>query len=129
MFLREKDVRWKAVRASGPGGQRVNRRSTKVQMWIKISDLPMSERERKLVRRKLARHLNRNDEIEVWYEAERSQEENKDHALAHLNQIVLDALKVRSPRIPTEPPRGREDKRIKEKKLVSEKKRSRRASH
>lgn len=128
MLLDGNEVKWKAVRASGPGGQKVNRRSTKVQMWVKISDLPLSDREKKLLRKKLVHHLNHSDELEVWCEEERSQEQNKDRALEHLNEIILEALKVPPLRIKTEPTRSSEEKRIRGKKIVSEKKRARRSN-
>jgi ribosome-associated protein len=130
MIIQEKDVRFKAVRSQGPGGQNTNRRATKVQLWIKISDLPVSEREKKIVRRKIPRHhLNRNDEIEVWAEEERTQELNRKRALQRLNYIVESAMKKPTPRIPTEPLRSVEDERIGEKKIISQKKQSRRLSH
>jgi len=119
-------VKFKAVRASGPGGQRTNRRSTKVQLWVKISNLPLGEREKKLIRKKLPRHINGRDEIEVMNQEERSQELNRDKALAKLNQLIAGALKIKKPRIPTWPSRRAEDRRIKEKRIISDKKRSRR---
>lgn len=122
-------VKFKAVRASGPGGQRVNRRSTKVQLWVKISGLPLGEAEKKRIRKKLTHHINRKDELEVWSEEERSQELNRDKALGRMNELLKDALKVPPPRIPTVPRRSVEDKRIGEKKLTSLKKRSRRLGH
>ncbi|MDI6821067.1 MAG: alternative ribosome rescue aminoacyl-tRNA hydrolase ArfB [Patescibacteria group bacterium] len=126
MLITEKDVKFKAVRASGPGGQRTNRRSTKVQLWIKIGNLPLKNIEKRRIREKLAHHINSDDEIEVWSEEERSQEMNRDKALFHLNKLVEEALKVRKPRIPTEPPRQAEEERIFDKKIKSEKKKMRR---
>jgi len=128
MLLDESDVNWKAVRASGPGGQRVNRRSIKVQMWVKVADLPLGDKEKKILRVKLVHHLNHKDELEVWCEEERSQEENKDRALARMNKLIGSALKMRAQRIPTEPTQGSKNERIREKKFISEKKRARRGS-
>ena len=126
MLITEKDIRFKAVRSSGPGGQRANRRSTKVQIWVKIGNLPLSNLEKKRIRKNLAKHINHLDELWVENEEERTQKLNKNRALEHINKIVGIALKVPKPRIPTEPPRGAEDKRIRVKKMRSEKKRSRR---
>ena len=81
MIVTLENVRWKAVRASGPGGQRVNRRSTKVQMWVKVEDLPLTDLEKRRIRQNLAHRINHNDELEVWSEEERSQELNRDSAL------------------------------------------------
>ncbi len=128
MLVNEKNVRFKAVRAGGPGGQNVNRRSTKVQMWVKIADLPLEETERKRIRAKLKNHINLNDELEVINEDERSQELNRDKALEKMNELLTEALQVRKPRIKTRPPRRVEETRIREKKIVSEKKKGRKKS-
>lgn len=126
MLINEKDVKFKAVRSSGPGGQRANRRSTKVQLWIKIGDLPLSEQQKKKIRRKLASHLNHKDELWIYDQEERSRELNKNKALFRLNEIINEALKEPPRRIPTQPPRSAEEKRIKAKKIRSFKKQSRR---
>ena len=128
MIINPKDIKFKAVRASGPGGQRTNRRSTKVQLWIRIGNLPLTEIEKKRIRTKLKNLINHNDELEVESEAERSQEENRDDALEKMNRLISEALKVPKKRIPTEPTRFSENKRIAEKKIISEKKKSRRLS-
>ena len=126
MLITEKDVRFKAVRSSGPGGQRANRRSTKVQIWVKIGNLPLSDIQKKRLRRKLAKHINHLDELWVENEEERTQKLNKNRALEHINKIVGDALKVPQRRIPTTPPRSAEEVRIRAKKIRSEKKKGRR---
>lgn len=128
MLVNEQNVRFKAVRASGPGGQRANRRSTKVQIWVKVSDLPLGGEQKKLIRERLAHHINHNDELEVVNEEERSQELNRDKALERMNQMIEEALRVPPPRILSKPPRSAENFRIKEKKITSEKKRSRRVT-
>ncbi|MEK7630041.1 MAG: peptide chain release factor-like protein [Patescibacteria group bacterium] len=128
MLIDKEMVRFRAVRASGPGGQRTNRRSTKVQLWVKVGDLPVSEQEKKMIRKKLVNHINHDDEIETWSEEERSQEMNRKHAFEKLQNLVNEALDVPLPRIPTEPRRSAEERRIKEKKIISEKKVARRVS-
>lgn len=129
MYVSERDVKFKAVRASGPGGQRANRRSTKVQLWVKIGDLPLTEQQKKRLRQRLTHHLNHRDELWVYDQEERSQEMNKDKALARLNSIIVGALQEPPPRIPTERPRRAEERRIIAKKIKSEKKKSRRIVH
>lgn len=126
MIIDPKKVIFKAVRAHGPGGQNANRRSTRVQLWVRIGDLPITEQQKKVLREKLWHHVNREDEIWIADEEERLQSRNKDKALAHLNLMIEGALRVPLPRIPTEKPRNAEDARIREKKIISAKKKSRR---
>ncbi len=128
VLIPENIVRFKAVRSSGAGGQNANRRSTKAQLHVSVGDLPISEEERKLVREKLAHHVNHKDELWVENEEERSQEMNRDKALARLNEMVEGAIKVPEERIPGEPTRGSDEFRIREKKIQGEKKKSRRTS-
>lgn len=122
-------VRFKASRASGPGGQRTNRRATKVQVWVKLRDLPISDAERWRLMRGLGKCLNERGEVEVQSESSRSQELNRDDAIRKLQAIVTKALSVPKRRIPTERPRRANEERIKEKKLVSKKKQARRSGH
>ncbi len=129
MIIDPENVRFKASRSSGPGGSRVNRRSTRVEIWIKVGNLPLSPKDKNLIRRKLAHHLNHKDEIWVENQETRSQEMNRDLATERLNAMLKDALQVPKVRIPTEPRRGAVEGRIKAKKIISEKKRARRASH
>ena len=116
------------MRAGGPGGQRTNRRSTKVQLWIRIGDLPLSDIEKRRIRNKLKNYINHRDELEVQSDESRSQELNRDSALEKLNNLLKEALRVPKKRIPIRPTRFAKERRIKEKKIISEKKRSRRLS-
>lgn len=127
LWLKNSDeVKTKSVRASGPGGQRTNRRSTKVQIWIKISDLPLSEKEKQLIREKLAHRVNHEDELEVESEEERFQKRNKERAYEKLSELIEGAIHKDPPRIQTEPPRSAEEQRMRHKHLRYQKKRSRR---
>lgn len=126
MVVNEGDIKFKAVRSSGPGGQKANRRSTKVQLRIKIGNLAVGELEKKRLRKKLEKHINHLDELWVENEEERSQERNRENALRKINELIKGALKVPKKRIPTSPRRSAKEARIRAKKIKSEKKKSRR---
>ena len=129
MRVTEDQVRFKAARSSGPGGQRANRRSTKVQLWVEIGHLPLTDIQKKRIRKKLGKHINHRDELFVENEEERSQEVNRERALEHLNKLIADALRVPRKRIPTTPPRRAEEVRIRAKKFLSAKKEARKAGN
>lgn len=124
--LNEKDVRMKASRSSGPGGQRVNKRSTRVQLWVTIEDLPITDEEKQRAREHLAHHINHKDEFEVSCDDERFQDRNRDIALSRMNDMLNEALVVREERVPPTPPAIAEERRLHEKKINADKKRARR---
>ncbi len=115
-----------ASRSSGVGGQNVNRRSTKVQLHLKVADLPLAEDEKKRLRRKLNRHINENDELFVVCEEERTQLLNRRKAVEHLKALIDSALAVTPRRIPVQPSRSANVQRVEEKKMKGQLKQSRR---
>jgi len=125
IYVTKENTRFKAVRSGGPGGQNVNKRATKIQIWVKVTDLPISDENKKLLMEKLSNHINKNGELEIFSEEERSQEQNHERALERMNEIIEDGLKVSEPRIPTEVPEGIEEKFREIRKLHSLKKKHR----
>ena len=126
--LKEK-VRFKASRAHKPGGEGRDHRSTKVHMWVRVDDLPLEPLEKRRLREKLSHHINNDDELWVEDQETRYQEKNRELAFQHLKRLIEAAIKEPKPRIPNEPPLNAEDKRIREKKIIGEKKRQRREGH
>lgn len=126
MLINKEHVKFKMSRSHGPGGENHDHRSTKVHLWVKVSDLPITDKEKKMVREKLSHHINHEDEIWLENQETRSQEMNKDKALEHLNLIIEEALKIPAPRVQTGPPKIAEENRIQEKKIISRKKAERR---
>ncbi len=123
IFLTKKDVTFKSARSSGPGGSNINRRATKAQVWVSVEKLPLTDEQKKLLRKKLPRHrLNHNDEVEAWCEEERSQEQNRVRAIEHLNVLINSVLKVKTPRISTAIPRSVKRARREQKKIHGRKK-------
>lgn len=125
VMIPKDSVKFKTSRAGGPGGQRVNRRATKVQARLKIGDLNIPDAKKNHIRRKLAKRINKNDELTIESEEERSQARNKKRALEVMDNLIKSALRVKKRRVPTRPSRSAEEKRLKEKKIKSEKKKSR----
>ncbi len=124
-----RSVRFRAVRAGGPGGQRRNRRATKVQVRVPLKALSLDRAARRRLTMRLGKRLSRRGEIEVRSESSRSQVQNRREALERLREVIEDALRVERRRIATERPRRANEERIREKKLVSEKKKGRRGGH
>jgi len=128
MFVNNENIKIKTSRSSGPGGQNVNKRSTRVQAWVNIDDLDISEGEKKKLRIKLANKINERDELETESDEERAQEQNRDRAIEKLNELIEEALHEDKPRIPTGPHQGSIEECLYHKHLRYQKKKSRRTA-
>ncbi len=115
------------VRSSGPGGQNVNKTSTKAQLrWNVGRSAAFTEEQKAAIRAAAGNRLTENDEILVAAEAERSQSQNRDAAVARLRDLVAGALSPKKERVATEPSRADRQRRLEEKKHQSFKKQNRR---
>lgn len=108
------------VRASGPGGQNVNKTATKAQLrWHVGSSRAFSLQEKEHLRACLRNRINNHDEIVISSSAERLQTQNKKTALKRLQQLVRRALVVSKKRTTTKPPRTAKLRRLETKKHIS----------
>ncbi|MBT9567306.1 MAG: aminoacyl-tRNA hydrolase [Thiobacillus sp.] len=102
--LDEREIQEDFVRASGPGGQNVNKVSTAVQLRFDAArspSLPEPVRERLI---KLAgRRLTQDGILIIEAERYRSQRRNRDDALARLLELIREASELDKPRHPTRP--------------------------
>ncbi len=118
-------VHFKASLSGKAGGQNRDHRSTKVHMWVPIEDLPLEPLQKRRLREHLSHHVNHDDELWVEDQETRSQDQNRDKALERLLHMIEEAIKEPTPRIPNEPPRSADERRLQEKHLVSRKKQAR----
>lgn len=108
------------VRASGPGGQNVNKTATKAQLrWRVGASRVISAQEKERIRARLRNRINNNDEIILSSSGERSQAQNKDAVLKRLQQLVRRALIVPKKRTATRPTRAAKTRRLETKKHIS----------
>lgn len=124
--IRPAALRYQFSRSSGPGGQAVNKISTKAELRVNVSDIQgLDESGRARLREKVGRRLTKKDEVVIHAEASRSQLDNRRTCLAKLCSLVGSASikpKVRKKKQPT---RAMKKRRLEEKKRSSKKKRRR----
>lgn len=116
-----------ASRSSGPGGQNVNKVSTKVELRFSvINTLIFSENEKALILKKLRNKINKEGELLLVSQDGRSQAENKNLVTEKFYDLIAKALTIPVKRIPTKPSYSSRLKRLDEKKIRSDVKRQRR---
>lgn len=124
----ESELRLDFSRSSGPGGQNVNKVSSKAQVrWSVGASRVFTEEQKILVRAFAGKHLNKADEIVLSAESERSQLQNKEEVIRRLNALVEMALMPKKKRKPTKVSRSQKRKRVEQKRIVADKKRNRKS--
>jgi ribosome-associated protein len=116
-----------ASRSSGPGGQHVNKTSTRVTLrWNVPTSAALGDAARRRLLEALASRLTRDGDLVIHAGRRRSRTQNRELARARLAELVAEALAPRRPRVPTRATRASRARRAADKQRHSERKRGRR---
>jgi len=111
------ELSFTASRAGGPGGQHVNKTSTRVTLqWDVSATDALGGTQRARVMERLAGRIGKDGVLRVSAEDERSQHRNRQVARSRLAALVEQALHVPRKRIPTRPTRASQKRRVEQKK-------------
>ncbi len=109
----EHEISFTFSRSAGPGGQNVNKVSTRVTLRFDVAASPsLSGAEKRRIRERLATRMNRDGVMRVVSSRHRTQAMNRAAALERFAALLEEALRPEKTRRPTRPHPGAREKRL-----------------
>ena len=117
------EVTFSASRGGGPGGQNVNKVSTKVELRFPVNESQaLTETQKQCLLSKLKNRITTSDELVLTSSAERTQWRNREKVTQKFFELLEKALTPPKKRIKTKPTKASKLKRIENKKKQGKKK-------
>ena len=120
LSIDEGEIEVRAARASGPGGQHVNKTSTAIELRFDARGSPSLPNDVSIRLQKLAgSRLTLEGVIVIFAQRHRTQELNRQDALERLMELIRKAAVVPKKRRPTKPTKASKERRLEAKKSRS----------
>lgn len=126
LAIDEREIGLQFIRASGPGGQNVNKVSSAVQLRFDVAQSPsLTEEVRARLKLLAGSRLTTEGELVIEAKRFRTQERNRQDAIARLVELIRRATEKPKPRVATRPTLASKKRRLESKKQRAEVKRGR----
>ncbi|AHE99116.1 peptide chain release factor I [Thioalkalivibrio paradoxus ARh 1] len=124
--LPDEDLEFRFKRSTGPGGQHVNKTDSAVELRFRVHACAALKPETRDRLCRIARkRISREGVLIIHAQRFRSQERNREDALARLAELLREAERPPAPRIPTRPTRASRERRLSGKKARGQRKQGR----
>ncbi|MCW5703197.1 MAG: aminoacyl-tRNA hydrolase [Bradyrhizobium sp.] len=120
LAIDEDDIDIAFIRASGPGGQNVNKLATAAQLRFDIGKIALPEDARARLIRLAGQRMTREGVIVIRADRFRTQERNRTDAIDRLLELLKESLIRQTPRRATKPTLGSKQRRLEGKKRRSD---------
>jgi len=120
------EISFRSSRSGGPGGQNVNKVESRVELIFNVNDSQsLSDEQRSKILVSLKNKIDLKGILHLTSQKSRSQWENKETIIAEFVRVIRAAINPVKKRIRTRPSNAVKEKRLREKRMISEKKRIR----
>lgn len=121
------ELRFQFSRSGGPGGQRVNRTATRVELTFDVRNSPsLSPAQRSMILDRLRSYIDQDGVLHLVSRSTRSQWRNRQDVIARFSRLLQESLRVPRKRVATQPTGAAKERRLRSKRARSTIKRLRR---
>ena len=130
LVIPSKELKWRFSRSSGPGGQKVNKTNTRVEIIFNIEESKvLNDFQKKVLKKKLKNKLANNC-IYLAVQDERTQLLNRQLGIVRIKSLIRNSLKNLSiVRKATKPSKASQKRRLDSKKIRGELKKNRKREY
>ena len=114
----ENELEFIATRSGGPGGQNVNKVSSRVTLRFDLGrTTSLTAEQKQRVREKLSSRISKEGVLQISSQRTRSQELNREDVVARFAELLRAALREEKARVKTRATRSSREERLKEKRI------------
>src|SRR4051794_13083898 len=117
LHIADNEISFVASRSGGPGGQNVNKVSSRITLSFDVRrSVALSDEQKSSVVRSLGKRINKEGILQIVSQRTRSQEMNRADALERFAELLRKALTPKRPRVKTRMPKAAKQRRLDTKK-------------